>query len=59
MNWKARVWCLEKQNNDRPMVQSNGSEPTRICLHCTKENSLSYFGYRDMEKWKDWKLILL
>lgn len=53
------MWCLEKQNNDRPMVQSNGSEPTRICLHCTKENSLSYFGYRDMEKWKDWKLILL
>lgn len=41
----------KKQNNDRPIVQSNGyngSEPTRICPHCGKEKLLSDFGYRDM-----------
>lgn len=42
---------MNKNNNDRPIIQShgyNGSEPTRICPHCGEEKPLSDFGYRKM-----------
>ncbi|ARE21686.1 hypothetical protein [Lactococcus lactis] len=42
---------MTKNNNDRPIIQSNGydgSEPTRICPHCDKEKPISDFGFRNM-----------
>ena len=42
---------MSNKNSDRPIIQSsgyNGSEPTRICPHCGKENPLSDFGFRKM-----------
>lgn len=44
-------------NKQRPIIQSsgyNGSEPTRICPHCGKEEPLSDFGYRKMKKRRKW-----
>jgi len=36
------------ENTDKPIIQSNGSEPTRICPHCKKEKPISDFGFRNM-----------